>query len=32
VRSKLIFDDLADFTKTDLESLLLRVVHREMSY
>jgi len=29
VVSKLIVDDLADFTKTDLESLLLRVVHRE---
>jgi len=27
--SKLIVDDLADFTKTGLETLLLRVIHRE---
>ncbi len=28
VVSKLIVDDLADFTKTNLETLLLRIIHR----
>jgi hypothetical protein len=27
--SKLIVDDLTDFTKTDLKTLFLRVIHRE---